>query len=63
MGDFKTAFVEGFGKSLAYGVGGIIFLLILALLGSTGWLTMARDPSLREGFFKRVDLSEKKPGS
>ena len=52
MGDFKTAFVEGFGKSLAYAVGGIIFLLILALLGGTGWLTMNRNPKLRESILK-----------
>ena len=38
MGDFKTAFVEGFGKSLAYGIGGIIFLLMVVLLGGTGLL-------------------------
>lgn len=36
MGDFKTAFIEGFGKSLAYAIGGIIFLLLVALLGGTG---------------------------
>jgi hypothetical protein len=63
MGDFKTAFVEGFGKSLAYGIGGVIFLLILALLGSTGWLTMARNPSLREGFFKMNERPPKKSDS
>ena len=48
MGDFKTAFVEGFGKSLAYGVGGIIFLLMIVLLGATGLLTANRNPKLRE---------------
>jgi hypothetical protein len=47
MGDFKTAFVEGMGKSLAYAIGGIIFLLMLAILGGTGWLTAARNPKLR----------------
>jgi hypothetical protein len=47
MGDFKTAFIEGFGKSLAYAVGGIIFLLMVALLGGTGYLTAARNPKLR----------------
>lgn len=36
MGDFKTAFVEGFGKSLAYGVGGIIFLLMIGFLAGMG---------------------------
>jgi hypothetical protein len=62
MGDFKTAFVEGFGKSLAYGIGGIIFLLILALLGGTGWLTIARSPSIR-GFATQWNKpSEKKSG-
>ena len=38
MGDFKSAFIEGFGKSLAYGVGGIIFILMIVLLGGTGLL-------------------------
>ena len=48
MGDFKTAFIEGLGKSLAYGVGGIIFLLMIVLLGGTGILTVQRNPKLRE---------------
>ena len=48
MGDFKTAFVEGFGKSLAYGVGGIIFLLMIVLLGGTGILTYKRSPAVRK---------------
>ena len=52
MGDFKTAFVEGFGKSLAYGVGGIIFLFILSLIVGTGVLTVKRNPSLREALTK-----------
>jgi hypothetical protein len=38
MGDFKTAFVEGFGKSLAYGVGGILFLLMIGVLAAMGLL-------------------------
>jgi hypothetical protein len=38
MGDFKTAFVEGFGKSLAYGVGGILFLLMIGILAGMGLL-------------------------
>ncbi len=44
MGDFKTAFIEGFGKSLAYAVGGIIFLLMVALLSGTGWLVKNKTP-------------------
>jgi hypothetical protein len=52
MGDFKTAFIEGMGKSLAYGIGGIIFLFILALVGGTGLLTLRRNPSLREAIGK-----------
>ena len=40
MGDFNTAFIEGLGKSLAYGVGGIVFLLMVALIGGTGMLTV-----------------------
>ena len=55
MGDFKTAFIEGMGKSLAYGIGGIIFLFILALLGGTGMLTLNRNPSLRTALTKRND--------
>ncbi len=47
MGDFKTAFIEGFGKSLAYAIGGILFILMLALVGGTGYLTAARNPKLR----------------
>lgn len=42
MGDFKTAFIEGFGKSLAYGIGGVIFLLLVVLLGGTGLLGARR---------------------
>ena len=38
MGDFKTAFVEGFGKSLAYAAGGSILLILLGILGGTGLL-------------------------
>ena len=38
MGDFKTAFVEGFGKSLAYAVGGILFLLMIGVLAGMGAL-------------------------
>ena len=38
MGDFKTAFIEGFGKSLAYGVGGILFLLMIGILAGMGLL-------------------------
>ena len=38
MGDFSSAFTETFGKSLAYGVGFIVFVLMLALLGGTGLL-------------------------
>jgi hypothetical protein len=52
MGDFKNAFIEGMGKSLAYGVGGIIFLLMIVLLGATGLLTANRNPKLREFFSK-----------
>ena len=47
MGDFKTAFIEGMGKSLAYGVGGIIFIIVLGLLYGTGVLTLNRNPKLR----------------
>ncbi len=53
MGDFKTAFIEGMGKSLAYAIGGIIFLLMLAILGGTGFLTLNRNPSLRTALAKR----------
>jgi hypothetical protein len=52
MGDFKTAFIEGMGKSLAYGIGGIIFLFILSLIVGTGVLTVKRNPSLREALTK-----------
>ena len=48
MGDFKTAFIEGLGKSLAYGVGGLIFLIVLGLLYGAGVLTVNRNPKLRE---------------
>ncbi len=60
MGDFKTAFIEGMGKSLAYGIGGVIFLFILALLAGTGWLTVARNPSIRGFATKWNDPPEKK---
>ena len=36
MGDFKGAFIESLGKSLAYGLGGLIFLLVLGLLIGAG---------------------------
>jgi hypothetical protein len=39
MGDFKGAFIEGLGKSLAYGLGGLIFLLVLGLLIGAGVYT------------------------
>ena len=38
MGDFKTAFIEGLGKSLAYGVGALIFLIVFGLLVGAGVL-------------------------
>ena len=62
MGDFKTALIEGFGKSLAHGIGGIIFLLMIVLLGGTGILTTQRSPSssLRSFLDKR---NEPAPGS
>ena len=47
MGDFKTAFIEGLGKSLAYGVGGIIFLLMVAAF--LGWLLALSWPLLSSG--------------
>ena len=53
MGDFKTAFIEGMGKSLAYSIGGIIFLFMLVLLGGTGFLTLNRNPKLRESLLKK----------
>ena len=52
MGDFKTAFIEGMGKSLAYSIGGIIFLFMLSLLVGTGLLTLARNPKLRDSVLK-----------
>ena len=55
MGDFKTAFIEGMGKSLAYSIGGIIFLLMLVLLGGTGFLTLNRNPTLRGALLKKND--------
>jgi hypothetical protein len=55
MGDFKAAFIEGMGKSLAYSVGGILFLLLLSLLVGTGLLTLARNPKFRESVFKVND--------
>ena len=55
MGDFKTAFIEGFGKSLAYGVGGIIFLLMIVLIGGTGMLTVNRSPAIRGFINKRIE--------
>jgi hypothetical protein len=39
MGDFSGSFKESFGKSLAYGAGGIIFLLVLGMLVAGGFLT------------------------
>ena len=48
MGDFKTAFIEGLGKSLAYGVGALIFLIVFGLLYGAGVLTVNRNPKLRE---------------
>ena len=56
MGDFKSTFMEGFGQSLAYGVGGIIFLLMIVLLGATGLLTANRNPKLRAFFSKENNL-------
>lgn len=51
MGDFKAAFKEGLGESLAYGTAALIFLLLIGLLigvgvynnsGAVGsWLTSA----------------------
>jgi hypothetical protein len=38
MSDFKSAFSETFGKSIAWGLGFIVFVLMLALLGGTGLL-------------------------
>ena len=55
MGDFKTAFIEGMGKSLAYSIGGIILLFMLVLLGGTGFLTLNRNPKLRETLLKKND--------
>ena len=60
MGDFKTAFIEGLGKSLAYGVGGIIFLFMIVLLGATGLLTANRNPKLRAFFQKENSLPTSK---
>jgi hypothetical protein len=40
MGDFSGSFKESFGKSLAYGTGGIIFLLVLGMLAAAGFLTI-----------------------
>ena len=54
MGDFKNAFIEGLGKSLAYGVGGIIFLIVFGLLYGTGILSYQRSPSLR-GFLHKTN--------
>lgn len=36
MGDFKAAFKEGLGKSLAYGAAALIFLLLIGLLIGVG---------------------------
>lgn len=40
MGDFSGSFKESFGKSLAYGTGGIIFLIVLSMLAAAGYLTI-----------------------
>ena len=45
MGDFKGAFIESLGKSLAYALGGLIFLLVLGVLIGAG-VYMYKDPIL-----------------
>ncbi len=39
MGDFSGSFKESFGKSLAYGTGGIIFLIVLGMLVAAGFIS------------------------
>ncbi len=67
MGDFKTAFVEGLGKSLAYAAGGIIFLILLGILGGTGLLAGYKAGLLKPkppigGLIQRTKTSAYFPG-
>ena len=41
MGDFSGSFKENFGKSLAYGAGGLIFLIVLGMLAAAGMITLS----------------------
>ena len=50
MGEFKGAFIEGLGKSTAYAVGGILFLIILGLLAGLGFIGGSRNWSTIKGW-------------
>ena len=50
MGEFKGAFIEGLGKSTAYAVGGILFLIILGLLAGLGFIGGKRNWSTIQGW-------------
>lgn len=50
MGEFKGAFIEGLGKSTAYAVGGILFLIILGLLAGLGFIGGSRYQNTIKGW-------------
>lgn len=55
MGEFKGAFIEGLGKSTAYAVGGILFLIILGLLAGFGIIGGSRNWSTIKGWAGKTD--------